>query len=852
METLQSTIFIEFDVNTKKITFLRGDGIVDYDSNVTNVYVRVKYKNLSGNTVYLTPSELEGYKFSLYTMKPATNNVNVITGEVTDELKENVYGGVVKFEIPRVCTNRLGIVKCEIHINQENKIIASSRFVLDVKQSLVTEFDDTLLGDEDFPVLKQLILEIQKASNIDDNNISKITTYSSNKIEDIKEDLDSQIKEKVNRGEGGVITNAMLSQEVKEAMTGGSVAVVGRNTVLEENIVDGQVTKRKTSFYKKSINLENRDLFVAGKGILSNNGELYDNSDLSAFEEYVPIDCDYISYERFTLNGISDDPDSSKIGVSFYDTNKAWISFSDIRSREYIQVPSGAKYIRLHIPTTRLVNSNINVLPKKEITGTYLKQYEFEEMSGINKEIAQSKSEINEKMEQLISGINEEMDQLMSEINNEMSGINNEITEINDEMSGINNEITQLKDGTSIKDGVIKPSKTTFFNIYKNLFDVSKIVVGAILKEAGVLATEFDQWKATDWIEVKGGTTVYFSKDGEPYAIHLGALYDTNKNYLSGMNDTNSAKVSQDGYIRVSQNGGFPDKFQIEVGQVTKYKEFGIEEFVLKQEYLGNIMDNIGNKYEGKNYLLLGDSITALGNNPYGWEYHFRNIMKPNKVVNISVNGCSWKDKVDTPAYDGNPTPENNLNVIGNQVQKVINQKAAGNVDYDNFDVIIIACGTNDDYDLNNPETDESIEAEFVTAYGAGNFAVKPLENVNRKTFAGIMRYTYEKLYELYPNAVFFVTTPLQEVYESYKSIKAKGDLIDAVADRLSINTINTRRCGILNLYESPVGDIDYDNPTGSESSRKRDLSDGIHTNESGGKKLGEFIARDIINYFNF
>ena len=133
METLQSTIFIEFDVNTKKITFLRGDGIVDYDSNATSVYVRVKYKNLSGNTIYLTPSELEDYKFSLYTIKPVTNNINKITGEITDELKENVSGGVVKFELPSACTNRLGIVKCEIHIEQGNKRIGSGRFIFDVK-----------------------------------------------------------------------------------------------------------------------------------------------------------------------------------------------------------------------------------------------------------------------------------------------------------------------------------------------------------------------------------------------------------------------------------------------------------------------------------------------------------------------------------------------------------------------------------------------------------------------------------------------------------------------------------------------------------------------------------------------
>lgn len=594
-----------------------------------------------------------------------------------------------------------------------------------------------------------------------------------------------------------VFTMANMGQDIKEAMTGGSVAIVGKNSVLTENIADGQITKRKTAFYKKSINLENRDLFVEGKGIDGNNGQLYDNPNLSAFEEYVPINCEYISYERLTSDGVIDNQ-HSEILVAFYDTDKSWISSNNIKSRAYIQVPSNGKYIRIQIQITFLVEAQLNILPTKELTGTYLEQYELEDVSEINK------------------------------------------------------EIEQLKNGNSIQDEAIKPNKTTFFNLYRNLFDVSKIVVGAVLKDNGILDSGFDQWKATDWIKVKGGTTVYFSNNGEPHKTHLGALFDTDKKYLSGINDATSVKVVQDGYMRVSQNGGFPDKYQIEVGQVTEYKVFGNDEVELKPEYLGNIMDNIGNKYEGKNYLLLGDSITALGNNDYGWEYHFRKIMKPNKVVNISVNGCTWKDKADTPDYDGNPVPESNLNVIGNQVQKVIAQKTSNNADYEDFDVIIIACGTNDDYDLNSPETDESIEAEFVTAYGANNFTIKSINDVNRKTFAGIMRYTYEKLNELYPNAVFFVTTPLQEVYETYKSIKAKGDLIDLIADRLSINTINTRRCGILNIYESPVTDIDYDNPTGSNSNQKRDLSDGIHTNASGAKKLGEFIARDIINYFNF
>lgn len=56
---------------------------------------------------------------------------------------------------------------------------------------------------------------------------------------------------KVDKGGGGQITLPMLSTDVKTAMTGGSVAVVGKNAVLAENIVDKQITPRKTSFLEQ-------------------------------------------------------------------------------------------------------------------------------------------------------------------------------------------------------------------------------------------------------------------------------------------------------------------------------------------------------------------------------------------------------------------------------------------------------------------------------------------------------------------------------------------------------------------------------------------------------------------------
>ena len=342
METLQSTIFIEFDVNTKKITFLRGDNIVDYDSNATNIYVRVKYKNLNGNTVYLTPSELKDYKFSLYTIKPKINNINVITGEVTDELKENVYGGVVKFEIPRKCTNRLGIVKCEVHINQGNKIIGSSTFILDVKQSLVTAFDDELLGDEDFPVLKQLILEIQKDSNIDDNNRSKITSYSSDKVEDISENLSLQIKD-IKEKKADKTTTENLQSQINNLVinnTGDS------NAEVVQARGDFELLNDRLNKNEVSINAVSEEVWSVQPSII-NDGHI--KSDGSSATNNFNITIDVSEGEECwikTTSGWDLKPyiylDESNSVVGYYPTyeeNQIWHDYNENRIK--IKIPNG-------------------------------------------------------------------------------------------------------------------------------------------------------------------------------------------------------------------------------------------------------------------------------------------------------------------------------------------------------------------------------------------------------------------------------------------------------------------------------------------------------------------------------
>ena len=57
--------------------------------------------------------------------------------------------------------------------------------------------------------------------------------------------MNLEIDEKIDKGN---VTLNDLTQEVKEALTGGSVAVVGVDAVGTENIKDGAVTIEKLAF----------------------------------------------------------------------------------------------------------------------------------------------------------------------------------------------------------------------------------------------------------------------------------------------------------------------------------------------------------------------------------------------------------------------------------------------------------------------------------------------------------------------------------------------------------------------------------------------------------------------------
>ena len=83
----------------------------------------------------------------------------------------------------------------------------------------------------------------------------ELTTVNKN-VKGAINEVNAQYKDIANNkaDKNSVFTMANMGQDIKEAMTGGSVAVIGKNTVLNENIVDNQITPSKLSFYYRNSN----------------------------------------------------------------------------------------------------------------------------------------------------------------------------------------------------------------------------------------------------------------------------------------------------------------------------------------------------------------------------------------------------------------------------------------------------------------------------------------------------------------------------------------------------------------------------------------------------------------------
>jgi len=157
--------------------------------------------------------------------------------------------------------------------------------------------------------------------------------------------FDSSLAQTVKQGYISNMVN--MGQDVKTAMTGGSVAVVDVNAILTENVVAKAITPEKTSFFKVSSNLINQETVTLGKAVSSTDGSLIDNATYCV-TDFIPV----TPNTSYIINT------SDRRG--YYTKNKIFITSVSVAVGTFI-IPMDAYYIRQTINTTSLALAQLNL-----------------------------------------------------------------------------------------------------------------------------------------------------------------------------------------------------------------------------------------------------------------------------------------------------------------------------------------------------------------------------------------------------------------------------------------------------------------------------------------------------------
>lgn len=228
-------------------------------------------------------------------------------------------GNTAIVKLTAECTNIIGSNKGQIIVTHDGDSIASFPLVILVKKSI---FADCNNGEGIGTVLN----EFHKATSNAADVINNVENLAHNLA--TKDELKKVDDVKMNKSD--TITMANLGQDVKEAITGGSVAVVGAHAINEININDNQVTARKLSIIEGEFPIEIQ--FIIGK-VIQPGGTEQDNNSYYV-TGYIPVE----SSTYYSLN--------AKSSVRYYDSSKNFIKGGGTVNGVAFNTPNNCKYIR--------------------------------------------------------------------------------------------------------------------------------------------------------------------------------------------------------------------------------------------------------------------------------------------------------------------------------------------------------------------------------------------------------------------------------------------------------------------------------------------------------------------------
>ena len=241
----------------------------------------------------------------------------------------------------RELAKRMGLITvenmCQYTISQLVIMVANKvnelvdevwRFETDVQETLKTQNENIqyLLGEG-------LHLEVENIFDgwVKDGTFDTLLNHSAlKKVNDRIDETNAQLSHKLSKD--GIVTMANMGQDVKEAMTGGSVAVVSGYSVGQQNIIDGSVVPSKMDYFTNLINKENVEL----NKVISPSSFIVSELPGYALTDFIPIQSG-----KYTINFASHDTvfiyNTSKEGQSCVTTSTAPKTF-EVASDGYIRL----------------------------------------------------------------------------------------------------------------------------------------------------------------------------------------------------------------------------------------------------------------------------------------------------------------------------------------------------------------------------------------------------------------------------------------------------------------------------------------------------------------------------------
>ena len=593
--------FYDFTLNLPdaKLTS-KAMSLCNIDRNVFNIYLTLQ----EGKNNPILNADLGNYTVTMIVVKPKTKEYVEKVG-VVDGSNDRLL-----FELGETFNDQIGSYKGEIKVQSGDEVITSSSFAYSVTQSLISGLNAEIEANPDVEILRQLINEVKSVVGMTPEDPDSLLTNYQTKVDNTlttteKEipkainEVSSRIKEKANFDyvNNKVFTMANMGQDIKEAMTGGSVAVVGIDSILTENIVDKQVVPSKTNFFNIGTNLANPSDFVIGR--LQNDG----NIDVSA-SSYTTTGWINIKSNQIGMYVVGQIANGKIIynSLKFYDSNKNSILPADGGGQmgtgtTAFAIPSNASYVRL------------------SFAGLSETQFYYVEI-------------------------------------NDTGLASNNITKYSCKIKKDFIDISSLDNDFNI----VTPEKTSFFDIGDNLADYNSLSVGR-LQNDGTLSSDASYF-TTDFILIDNsqiGMYVVGQLTNNTILYHSVRFYKNDKTMIDSADgggqmgtSTTAIKIpSEARYVRLS--------FYLKEGQ---YPFVGINEtgtaFTSITKYVYRLNPSFCYRYywyKNKKITFYGDSITAKGN----WQNYINEYFELKEWVNCGVGGSTVANVDANLDYDSNP-----------------------------------------------------------------------------------------------------------------------------------------------------------------------------------------------------